>query len=267
MSGRVLYVRKIAIGGSTTSYDTMTPDRPYSAYNIPLQRRDPGPDGITGTADDGGMVTIYDYDPAYRGAAFNTLARVNRPRDRSDVANAFEVSINKRSSDRWSMGTGVNLVKQHRYLTGIVASPNDEVFGLDNTWSQEFRLNGSLTLPWNVTVGGTLNVQSGLKRQRTYVFRAADPLGGTPLRQLTTVTQRLEEYGTETGPVQKFLSVRVGKTIRLSRGVNLDLNLDALNALNSNSYYRITDASGPTYGTITGIPIPRAIQFGSTFTF
>ena len=66
MSGRFLYVRKIAIGGSTTSYDTMTPDRPYSAYNIPLQRRDPGPDGITGTADDGAMVTIYDYDPVPR---------------------------------------------------------------------------------------------------------------------------------------------------------------------------------------------------------
>ena len=44
-----------------------------SAYNIPLQRRDPGPDGNIGTADDGPMVTIYDYDPAFRGNAFEKL--------------------------------------------------------------------------------------------------------------------------------------------------------------------------------------------------
>jgi hypothetical protein len=38
--------------------------RPYSAYDIPVTRQDPGPDGKLGTADDGGLVTFYDYEPA-----------------------------------------------------------------------------------------------------------------------------------------------------------------------------------------------------------
>ena len=37
---------------------------PNSAYDIPVTRQDPGPDGKLGTADDGGLVTVYDYEPA-----------------------------------------------------------------------------------------------------------------------------------------------------------------------------------------------------------
>ena len=44
--------------------------RPYSAYSIPITRRDPGPDGALNTADDAGKVTMYDYSAAYAGAAF-----------------------------------------------------------------------------------------------------------------------------------------------------------------------------------------------------
>ena len=44
--------------------------RPYSAWNIPVTRRDPGPDGTTGNADDGALITFWDFDPRYRGAAF-----------------------------------------------------------------------------------------------------------------------------------------------------------------------------------------------------
>lgn len=44
--------------------------RPYGAFNIALNRRDPGPDGTVGTGDDGPMVTIHDYDAAFRGSAF-----------------------------------------------------------------------------------------------------------------------------------------------------------------------------------------------------
>ena len=35
--------------------------RPYEAYNIPITNRDPGPDGEVGTADDGGLVTYYEF--------------------------------------------------------------------------------------------------------------------------------------------------------------------------------------------------------------
>ena len=44
--------------------------RPYDAYTNIINRIDPGPDGVTGNADDGGPVTLYDYRTEYRGAAF-----------------------------------------------------------------------------------------------------------------------------------------------------------------------------------------------------
>ena len=72
--------------------------RPYSAYNIPLTRRDPGPDGVLNTPDDAGQVTIYDYNAAYRGAAFVGNQQLNRPSDRSDDFHTIEFTLNQRGT-------------------------------------------------------------------------------------------------------------------------------------------------------------------------
>jgi hypothetical protein len=263
VSSRFLYVRK----ESALAYGNINPARPYSAFNIPLQRRDPGPDGITGNADDGGMVTIYDYDPAYRSGVFNRQARVNRPETTSDVAQTLEASFSKRLSDRWSLGTAISLTKQNRWLAPFRESPNDESFALDTTWNNEFKLNGNYVFPWDFLFGGTLNVLSGVPGQRTNIFRAVDPLGGPPLRQLTTVTLRLEEFGAQRGPLLSFLNFRVGKTVRLARGQKVVLSLDALNAMNKNTAQITTYASGPTFGFVTQIPTPRILQFGIDYSF
>jgi len=262
MSGRVLYVYKRFVH----QYDTINVARPYSAYNIPLTRRDPGPDGNIGTADDGSMVTIYDYDPAYRGAAFTLNSRLNRPDDQADVAQTIEGSVQKRLSNRWSLGSSFGATKQHRWIQGVIENPNQDPFPLDETWNYQFRLNGSYTLPFDVLFGGTLTSLSGIKGQRTYVFRATDPLGGPPLRQLSTVTLRLEPYGSQTGPTQRYLDLRVGKTFSINRQ-RFQVSLDAINALNTNSAQAITFVSGPTYGQITQIPSPRILRFGAQYSF
>ncbi|MGH9257451.1 MAG: TonB-dependent receptor domain-containing protein, partial [Vicinamibacterales bacterium] len=44
--------------------------RPYEAYNIPVTAPDPGPDGRLGTADDGGLLTYWEYSPALAGLQF-----------------------------------------------------------------------------------------------------------------------------------------------------------------------------------------------------
>ena len=92
MAARVAYVYKRNVG-EVAVYNVL---RPYEAYNIPLQRRDPGPDGILNNADDGGTVTIYDYDPAYRGAAFVGNYEFNRPSGRTDFYNTLEFTLNRR---------------------------------------------------------------------------------------------------------------------------------------------------------------------------
>jgi hypothetical protein len=262
MSGRFLYVYKRFV----RQYDTINVARPYSAYNIPLSRKDPGPDGAIGTSDDGGTVTIYDYDPAYRGAAFTLNARLNRPDDQADVAQTIEGSVQKRISNRWSLGSSLGATKQHRWIQGVIETPNQDPFPLDETWNYQFRLNGSFTFPYNILFGGTLTTLSGIKGQRTYVFRATDPLGGPPLRQLSTVTLRLEPFGSQTGPTQNYMDLRLGRSFSVGRQ-KLEVSVDAINALNTNVAQAITFVSGPTYGQITQIPSPRIVRFGAQYSF
>jgi hypothetical protein len=261
MGSRVLYVYKRRVD----DYGTVNAARPYSAYNIPLQRRDPGPDGVVNTPDDGSMVTIYDYDPAYRGAQFVSNERVNEIND--DSAHTVELSVNKRMSSRWSLMTSYGATKQHRWLDSFIDTPNLEYFPLDETWSWIFRGSGSYVLPYDVLLGGTLNVRTGVQGQRTYIFRAADPLGGPQLTQLTTVMLRLEPYGAQTGPAQKYLDFRLGKTFDLGGARELLFSMDVLNALNDSAAQAITHAAGPTFGQITLIPMPRALRFGIQYAF
>lgn len=261
MGSRVLYVYK----RRNDDYGTVNAARPYSAYNIPIQRRDPGPDGVVNTADDGSMVTIYDYDPVFSGGQFVSNERVNQVND--DSAQTIEVSVNKRMSSRWSLMGSYGATKQHRWLDSFIDTPNQEYFPLDETWSWVFRSSGSFVLPYEVLLGGTLNVRSGIQGQRTYVFRAADPLGGPRLNQLSTVTLRLDPYGSQTGPAQKYLDIRVAKTFNLGGQREVLFSMDVLNAANDSAAQAITFASGPTFRQITLIPTPRALRFGIQYGF
>ncbi len=262
MSARVAYIYKRNINMTAT----MNILRPYSAYNIQLTRRDPGPDGVLNTKDDGGTVTIYDYDPAFRGAKFVGNQDQNRPGDRSDSFHTFEFTLNKRNTGAWGGSTSITITKNHQWLTAIAASPNDNYFPLDTTWDWGYKLTGSYRLPWDFMVSGVFDIQPGVKGQRTNVFRAADPDGGPSLKQLSTVTLRLEPMGSERGPLRSAVNLRVSKFVKLPKG-ELQFTIDALNALNTNTFWSMTFASGPTFGYGTAFTSPRALQFGLAYEF
>src|SRR5439155_13897194 len=78
---------------STVTINTL---RPYSAWSVPITRRDPGPDGILGNADDAGTVTLYDYSAAFRGAAFVNTQIVNATN--ADRYDSIEGTLIKRFS-------------------------------------------------------------------------------------------------------------------------------------------------------------------------
>jgi hypothetical protein len=86
------------------------------------------------------------------------------------------------------------------------------------------------------------------------------------LRQLSTVTLRLEPYGEQIGPVRPTANLRLSKFMKLRRG-QLQLSLDALNAFNTNTFWDMTFASGPTFGYGTAFTSPRALQFGIAYDF
>lgn len=219
--------------------------RPRSAYNIPLTRRDPGPDGVLNNADDGGTVTIWDYAPAYRGAAFVANQRQNSPR--TNNYQSVEFTLTKRTAGRWAGMGSFWVTKHHRWLTQIPDNPNNDYFDLAKDWTWASNMSGSYRLPWDVQFGVFLQSKVGVQGQRTNIFRAVDPDGGPPLRQLSTVTLRMEPFGKQQGPAITLVNLRASKIFSHGGG-RLEFMVDVFNLLNSSVPTQITFDSGPTFG-------------------
>jgi hypothetical protein len=257
---RTMYVYRRLIGYIST-INTL---RPYSTYDIPITRRDPGPDGVLNTADDGGSITLYDYDPAYRGAAFVNAMHVNNTND--DRYHSLEWTLTKRSSKYW-LQASYFVVKNHRWLAGVFESPNNKLFPLDETWGWAGTITGRYQLPAGVSVSGFLQSMNGIKGQRTYVFRQADPDGGRPISQLSNVTLPLEPYGTEHLSALHNLSLRVTKTQRLGERWKAAIDFDMFNLLNEATPLGANWSSGPTFGYVTDVIPGRIARIGVKFEF
>ena len=255
----------------TDLYDLPGPNvlRPRSAYNIPITRRDPGADGVLGNTDDGGSVTFWDYDPAFRGAAFVRNIPENTPN--VDKYHSMEFAVTKRPSKGWQGSAAVWMVKNHRWLTTTFDNPNNDFFPIDDTWFWAGNFNVSYRLPFDVLVAASLQAKQGAKGQRTVQFRTVDPDGGRPISQLSTVTLRMEPYGSQLGPALNVMNLRFAKDLRVGGNRRLGLDLDVFNLLNSNAPNQQIYVSGPTFlyatGVNGGILPPRIARFAARFSF
>jgi Carboxypeptidase regulatory-like domain len=253
------------------TYNTVGPNvlRPPGVYNIPITRRDPGPDGVLGNADDGSPVTFYDYDPAYRGAAFVKTVVQNSPL--TDHYNTVEFTVTKRSSHRWQGEASYWMVKNNRWITKTFNAPQDYYFAQDTTWTWAANYSVSYRLPWDILVASSLQSKQGAKGQRTNLFRMVDPDGGRPISQLSTVTLRMGPYGSVLGPALNVMNLRASKEFRLGGTRRAGIDFDVFNLLNSNAPNAYNFASGPTYlygtGVNGGILPPRIARVGARFSF
>jgi hypothetical protein len=253
LSMRGLYV----FWKTVDNYATINPLRPVSAYNIPITVRDPGPDGIANTADDGPPVTIYDYDPAYRGSGFVAQTPANRPAGREDYANSFEGTVTKRGG-KFFGETSILFTKNHRWIVGVPQSPNDNFSPIDSTWAITYRVKASYAAPHGIQLSANDFVMSGVPGQRTYLFRG--------LPQLSTVTVPLETFGAEHGPIRHNLDFRVGKRLSFEK-YHLEGAIDLLNALNGNAAWTTNYQSGPAFNYATSIQPPRTARLSVIFDF
>lgn len=253
-SGKALYVYK----RQNNLYETVNSLRPYSAWDVPITRVDPGPDGALGTTDDRGPVTFFDYQAAFRGAAFVGNRFLNAPDDRDDNYDTIEFTFNKRMSRRWDMLTSYSLTRNHRWIRASPNSPNDEFFPVDETLDWQFKLIGSYQMPWGVYASAFFQHLAGDPMQRTYIFRN--------IPSAATVTLRLEPLGETREPNLNVLNLRGSKKFVFG-GRKLQFDVDVFNALNTNSATTITQASGTSFGAISTIVPPRILKIGATFAF
>jgi len=233
--------------------------RPYEAYDVAIPRIDPGPDGVTGTADDGGTMVLYDYNRAYAGAAFVATQPVNRPTARDDTYRTIEFTAIKRRSRNYDVMFSYAATKNHRWIIGVPTSPNDDINALDETWQWQSKLAVSYSAPFGIQLAAWWQGLSGAQFQRTYVFRQMPQSG--------TLTMRMDKFGAQALPALHTVNLRTGKRFAIGNNVNLELALDAFNLLNSNTITGSTWASGPTYGAITSIFSPRILRLGTTISF
>jgi Carboxypeptidase regulatory-like domain len=251
-SMRALYVYK-----RLTNYEyAVNALRPYSAYNIPIARQDPGSDGVLGTADDGSTVTLYDYDPAYRGNSFVATEYVNKTNP--DYYHTVEVAANKRYSQNLNVVASFSRTQVHRWIVGVAQSPNDLFFPLDTTTNWQAKVTANYTAPHGIQLAMFYAGLSGNPGQRTYVFRN--------LPQSSTLTVRMDAFGSEHLPTQNVVNFRLGKRFVVAKK-RVDLALDLFNALNTNSATAQTYVSGPSFGAITSALGPRILRVGASLSF
>ncbi len=122
-------------------------------------------------------------------------------------------------------------------------------------------------MPFGIQFGAFIQSKIGVQGQRNNIFRAADPDGGTPLRQLSTVALRLEPFGTQKGQAINVVNLRASKTFSLSKGHRVEFDADLFNLLNSSAPITLNFQSGPTFGYATAVVPPRIARLGLKYSF
>ena len=243
--------------------------RPYSAFNIPIRNPDPGPDGTVGTADDtGNFITYFDYPSTFAGERFQAPWLVNDP-TADEKYSSFEIAASRRLVNRWQIMASFSATKLNVPYSTVVGSaiafqaaikdPNSEIFSADTSWEWIGRTQGSYQFPAGVLVAANFEHRSGATWARTAQFR-----GGV---QVPNVTVRVEPSDANRRPNLNVLDLRAEKRFSMGAGRTLKVRVNMYNALNTNTVTGTTIQSGPNFGRVSSIFLPRLVDFGIQYNF
>ena len=254
-SSRISYVYRREVD----RFQTVNVRRPSDAYTIPITTKDPGPDGVLGTSDDGGAVTYYDYTSAYAGSKFVQYQDLNVPGYENTYHN-IEVAAQKRLSNKWQLVTSFLATHNDIWRNGIPQDPNAANFyPKSKYWEWGFKLSGSYELPYRIQAAAMFTSQSGDVWGRQTRFT-------TGLKQLSEVILYMEDPAARRLPTQKILNLRFEKRVKLGPG-NAALQLDIFNVTNTNVELGVTQRSGSTFMQISSIVPPTVAKLGVVYTF
>ena len=243
--------------------------RPYSAYNVPVTNRDPGPDGSVGTADDGGLVTYYEFSPALAGANFEELMRIVDPRADSSYK-SVEVAAVKRLSNRWQFTASYSATKRHQPFGGAGAEPGpfnpNADFNTDNfTWDWDGKFTGAYMFPADVMVSANFHHMSGNPFARQVQFR-----GG---KTIPSIVLNVEPYGSQRSPNINLVTLRAEKRFRMANAHQLAIRLNVYNAMNANTPVvsgvnpSLNARSGASFMRPRAIMPPRIAEVSASYSF
>jgi hypothetical protein len=264
--------------------NTYQPLRPASAYTVPFNFVDKGPDGLTGTADDQNL-TFYGIPSALVSGctATTTVAtptcayptnQVTMNQDQNGTYKTFELSLNKRQSHNYSLGAGLGYTWKNDYPLTFPNTPNGP-FNYDYR-DFSFKINGMYTAKWGISISPVYRFQAGANFARTLSVSApascACSFSAARGGSLTNTTVYATTYGANTQDNLSVLDVRVEKTVAFKSVAKVRLFLDVFNISNAYAGETIVQATGTqsatqvnTYLQPTAILGPRTARIGFRF--
>ena len=248
----------------------------------PVQKQDPGPDGKSGTADDGALMTVYNLtNPGHEFKLFTNPDNAYRNYNGFQIIGAKRFSRNWQAnlSYTWShtSGTvdnrgGTNAGGGSTFglgQTGAFADPNHAInLTGDNRFdpTNAVKLEGTYRVPLlgGFNISTVYRYATGLAWGRTAVIRG--------LAQ-GTETVRIEPLGTRRTDAINNLDFRVEKTFPVGgggrqAGVYLDIfNLNNQGVIDSGQATGVIDGSGTSFGNPNFWISPRLARLGFRYMF
>jgi len=233
---------------------TFQPLRPASAYTVPFNIIDPGPDGITGTSDD-------------RIVTNNVIT--NSP-DNGNYK-TFEASINKRQSHNYSLSGGFGYTWRHDFPYGYPNTPNGP--GAYDFTSYGLKMSGTYNAPFGILLSAIYRFQAGENFARRLSVTtpsscacsfsaAAGSNGSNANGSLSATTIFATPYNAYRQDNISVVDLRVEKSLNLGGDAKVRLFLDGFNLTNKYAAETITTTAGANFQQPTAILAPRTARVG-----
>lgn len=249
---------------------------PFEAWTDLATVVDWGPDNTLGTADDG-RVYAWSVPRSYpTQGQINTFITNTRPGEGKSQWVAYEATLNKNFSNKWSFLGSYVIDMGHEnpmdpinpnealYHCSLLPGDNNPTCYTPSRWSQALKTSGQYQLPWGVMWSSTYTAQSGNWYNRRVQIR--NTLG-------TNVTQTVQ---TNVGryPWVNLWDNRISKSFRIGERQTIEANFDLFNTLNVNTVTsqndqsnQLPNAQGPVYGRPSEIISPRIFKLGFRYRF
>ncbi len=251
---------------------TFQPLRPASAYTVPFNVVDPGPDGVTGTSDDQNL-TAYGI-PTATAANFKTDQVVQNSPD-NGTYKTIEFSVNKRQSHNYSLGAGAGYTWQNDYPYGYPNTPNGP--GAYDFSSYSAKANATYNAPFGILLSAVYRYQAGQNFARRVsvsapascacTYSSAAGSNGSISNGVLSGTNAAQIFATPLNAYrQDYISVidlRVEKTVPLGGQVKVRLFLDGFNLTNRYAAETIATFAGANFQQPTAILGPRTARIGA----
>ncbi len=257
VSANFIYRKDQDINGtidSTVPFDTYTP----------VDRTDPGPDGVIGTGDDG-MITVYARDPATIG---KSVLLLTNPEGDDRTYKGLELTASRRFTNNWQAVASL-IVSEMEVIQPTVALASSGIFdnpngiinakGLDPTnQTVQVKLQGTYIFPFGLSASGFYSYISGTPYTRELVVEGL-PQG--------TFRVFAEPRGASRTDNANLMDLRLEQRFRFGTSTYFGVILDVFNLFNASTVVDYGRITGVDYGEPVAIRNPRLARLGVRFSW